>query len=185
MPSNHLANESTQKKLKQQRKDRKGIKFWVPGLPKTAGSKTSFTLGNGRTVTKDSCDNKLWRNIVACQAAEVMKDWELLTGPIDLRICFLFLRPKSHFGTGRNAHKLKASAPEYHTKKPDTTKLVRCAEDAMKGIVWADDSQVVCQLPVKVYGQVQGAAIEVVKLTTPPSLLVPDWVKKLHPHNRF
>ena len=38
---------------------------------------------------------------------------------------FRFVRPKSHYGTGRNAKKLKPSAPPHHTQKPDATKLLR------------------------------------------------------------
>ena len=36
---------------------------------------------------------------------------------------------------------MKGSAPFYHTTKPDALKLARSTEDALTGIVWADDAQ--------------------------------------------
>ena len=54
-----------------------------------------------------------------------------------------FERPKSHFGTGRNASILKQSAPEYHVQSPDTTNICKFYEDILNGILWADDCQIV------------------------------------------
>jgi crossover junction endodeoxyribonuclease RusA len=71
-----------------------------------------------------------------------------ISGPVRLEIVFLFPRPKSHFGTGRNADKLKASAPEHCTTRAygDTSKLIRSTEDAISASsgypVIEDDSQV-------------------------------------------
>lgn len=66
-----------------------------------------------------------------------------LTGAINLVCEFFYDRPKSHFGTGRNSGKLKESSPKYKTTMPDLSKLVRCVEDALTGIAWKDDNQVV------------------------------------------
>jgi len=57
---------------------------------------------------------------------------------------YRFHRPKSHHGTGRNADKLKPSAPRYHTQKPDRDNLDKAVLDAFTDIgLWHDDCQVV------------------------------------------
>ncbi len=130
------------------------IEFFAPGIPKTAGSKRVFmTRGkNPRPIITDDCKTgKDWRASVQFAAHEVMAGKPLITGPIDAVYAFYFPRPKAHFGTGKNANKLKASAPRYHTKKPDLGKLVRAVEDALTGVVWKDDAQVFAAEPSKWY----------------------------------
>lgn len=62
------------------------------------------------------------------------------------------LRPKSHFGTGRNAEKLKKQAPEYHIQKPDIDNLVKSTMDAITNInLWRDDCQVDSLITRKVW----------------------------------
>jgi hypothetical protein len=50
---------------------------------------------------------------------------------------------------------IAALAPQVPTPKPDLTKMVRAAEDAMAGIVWKDDSQVCGQITTKDYAAVR------------------------------
>ncbi len=138
------------------------IKFFVPGLPKSAGSKTAIRLKTGATIVKDACDNEDWKASVAFAAAKAMEGLPVMTGPVVLGLEFNFLRPKAHYGTGRNAGKLKASAPCFHTKKPDLTKITRCIEDAMTGIVYRDDSLIFDHSPCrKGYGDKQGCQVYV------------------------
>jgi len=56
---------------------------------------------------------------------------------------FVFERPKCHWGTGRNAEKLKPSSPEYHIIKPDIDNIMKIILDSLNGIIFKDDSQVV------------------------------------------
>lgn len=49
-------------------------------------------------------------------------------------------RPKDHFST---AGVIKQWAPRFPTKKPDLDKTLRAIKDALTGIVYVDDSQVV------------------------------------------
>ena len=91
---------------------------------------------------------KQWRSDVMAAAERVYKGAPM-TGPVELEIVFLFPRPKSHFGTGRNADKLKPSAPAHCTSRAhgDTSKLIRSTEDAISASsgypVIEDDSLVV------------------------------------------
>jgi crossover junction endodeoxyribonuclease RusA len=128
------------------------IQFTVYGEPATAGSKRGFyNKALGRVImAPDNKRQKPWMQQVAGTAREAYRG-ELLTGPVRLRVTFNLQRTKGHFGTGKNAGIVKASAPEHHTKKPDLTKLVRAIEDALTGIIWKDDSQVFFQQNIKRY----------------------------------
>jgi Holliday junction resolvase RusA-like endonuclease len=66
-----------------------------------------------------------------------------LEGRIWINLEFRMLRPKSHFGTGRNAEVLKKQAPEHHIQTPDIDNLVKSTMDAITNInLWRDDCQV-------------------------------------------
>jgi len=66
-----------------------------------------------------------------------------LTGPLMADFQFYFSRPKNHYGTGRNAGKLKDSAPKYCTNAKDFDNLAKFSADCMNSIVYKDDRQIV------------------------------------------
>lgn len=76
---------------------------------------------------------------------------EVLTGPLQIDLEFVFDRPKGHFGSGRNSHLLKPSSPKYHIIKPDKDNLEKFALDCMEGVVFKNDSQVYSGLTTKRY----------------------------------
>jgi Holliday junction resolvase RusA-like endonuclease len=119
------------------------IQFFVPGVPKPGGSKKGFIHARtGRVIVMEDCaKNKDWRASVAHEG-RLVHQGALLSGPLFLEIVFVFCRPKSHYGTGKNAILLKSSAPIWHTQSPDSTKLVRSTEDALTKVLWVDDSQI-------------------------------------------
>jgi Holliday junction resolvase RusA-like endonuclease len=138
--------------------------FFVPGVPQPGGSKKGFAVktktGKIRAVVvEDAKHNAPWRAKVSLAASEHFQ--EPLSGPLSVSFSFLMPRPKGHYGTGRNAEKLKADAPHGHTIKPDVTKLIRSTEDALKGIAWHDDCQVVSQSAGKFYGHRPGCWIRI------------------------
>jgi Holliday junction resolvase RusA-like endonuclease len=103
--------------------------------------------------------NKEWRSVVALVGREIMMGRAPFTAALALRVTFVRPRPKVHYG----ARGIKASAPQSPTTKPDATKLLRALEDALTGICWIDDAQIVAQLVRKVYGAEPGAFVEVWK----------------------
>jgi Holliday junction resolvase RusA-like endonuclease len=73
--------------------------------------------------------------------------------PIYLEAEFRFIRPKHHYkGGNRERGTLKHGAPAFPIGRPDRGKLLRCIEDALTGIVYVDDAQVVKGDVSKVYG---------------------------------
>ena len=99
-----------------------------------------------------------WKTRVAQAAGEAMNGDGLLDGPLLLTVQFIVPRPKGHYGV----RGLRPSAPAYPTVRPDVTKLVRAVEDALTGIVWRDDSQVVSQHAAKVYGEPARCEVQVI-----------------------
>ena len=138
------------------------IKFFVPGIPAPGGSKNTFiNKKTGKVCVVDACKrNPAWRNRVAHFALPHKPD-KPLTCAIELNVDFLMPRPKCHYRTGKNAGKLKDTAPRYCIKRPDTTKLLRALEDALTGIIWKDDEQVVKQVIRKHYGENPGAMVRI------------------------
>lgn len=138
----------------------KVITFFVPGIPKPGGSKVAgFNKTTGKGFVRPANKyTKGWMQTVAYFAHKEY-DGEILTGPIRLILTFVMPRPKNHYGTGRNANVLKSTAPFWHTKTPDRTKLMRSTEDALKGIIWKDDSQVCTGGCDKMYGEKTGVLI--------------------------
>ena len=68
---------------------------------------------------------------------------EKLSGPLAVSISLYFKRPKSHYGTGKNAGMLKASAPARHVQTPDVDNCIKFIFDCLNGLAWDDDKQIV------------------------------------------
>jgi Holliday junction resolvase RusA-like endonuclease len=147
------------------------IRFFAPGTPETAGSKRAFVIpiaGRAGTsakdyravITDDNPKGEKWKKIVAA-AAKAVHPGPPLTGPLQIDVTFHLTRPQGHFGTGRNAGILKASAPEHHITRPDATKLLRCLEDALTGVAYQDDGQIIKQIVGKIYDTREGATVEI------------------------
>ena len=151
------------------------IRFSVYGQQYPQGSKVSQVLcdrngdpvrKNGRIVTIAREDNPktfAWRQEVA-SAARAAYDGPLLLGPVLLVVRFIRQRPAGHFGTGRNLGLVKGSAPSCPTSTPDSLKLARAVEDAIAGVVYRNDSQVVRHSISKEYGKAYLTLVEVVEL---------------------
>lgn len=124
------------------------IRFFAEGIPAPQGSKRH--LGGGILV-ESSKRVKPWRSDVRAAAQDARGDRQPLDGPVHVEIEFRFLRPKGHFGTGRNSDKLRPAAPATHIGKPDLDKLARAILDACTGVLWVDDSQVITIVARKRY----------------------------------
>ncbi|MEQ9410482.1 MAG: RusA family crossover junction endodeoxyribonuclease [Fuerstiella sp.] len=119
------------------------ISFFVAGSPRPQGSKRAIMRPGQRhpsVVESASQPLKDWR---ACVAHEATAHVPPRSGPVKVRLVFFLTRPKADYGSGRNAGKLKAAAPDCHTQSPDVDKLTRAVLDALSGRVYADDRQVV------------------------------------------
>lgn len=114
------------------------ISFEVKGSPLALKRHRTFRKGNF-TGTYDPSKNEKSDFLAKVQQHAPDQPW---TCPIHMMVTFDFDRPKSHFGTGKNAGKLKANAPMWHTKTPDLDNLVKFICDAMNKVFFKDDSQI-------------------------------------------
>ena len=154
------------------------IDFFVPGVPAPGGSKKAFVnKRTGRAQIVDDCTrNKPWREAVAWAAREAYQG-PLMLGPLALTVEFVMPRPKGHYKTcqGQPTGEVKLSAPRRPTTKPDATKLLRALEDALTGVLWHDDAQIVEQWVFKLYvgcgtprTERPGARVRVAQYEPPP-----------------
>ena len=116
------------------------LTFTVLGKPAPQGSKRHV----GRGVMVESSKRcKPWRQDVRHTALDLRPDdwYANMDAAIALSVVFVFARPKSHF---RANGQLKPSAPPHCTGRiGDVSKLVRAVEDAMTGIIYNDDAQII------------------------------------------
>ncbi len=117
------------------------IAFFVPGLPKAQARPRAFARG-GHARVYNAKNAEGWKGSIALAVKEHLPAAPHL-GPVVVDLTFFFPRPQAHFGTGRNANKLKDWAPLYHCKKPDRDNLDKPVLDALKDLgMFKDDGQV-------------------------------------------
>lgn len=115
----------------------------VQGKPAPKGSSVAFRHNkSGALITWASNRARLrpWEASIRSAAARARGRHPLLDGPMDLEVMFFFPQAKS-----------PRSQRACHTVKPDLSKLVRGIEDAMTGVLYRDDAQIVRIAAVKVY----------------------------------
>lgn len=147
---------------------------FVPGKAAPGGSKTAsvartrtgaIILANGRPILRyrdAGKHNAEWKSIVAVHAKAACSPElrrQVLDQPLAVVFTFHAQRPQAHY-RGQSAE-LRPDAPLYPTAKPDVTKLVRAIEDALTGIVWADDALISLQSASKVWAEGRGLAAKV------------------------
>ena len=100
-----------------------------------------------------------------------LQEWA--DAPVYLRLEFVLPRPKYHYMRGkRGAVRIERSAcvpltpwakDAFPVGRPDVLKLARAVEDALTGILWSDDAQIVEEVLIKRYGERPGVWVEVVR----------------------
>lgn len=123
-----------------------GVDTWtvtIHGTPRPQGKLTGGRGGAGAHYPATTIEHR-----VRCEylmRAEWGKRPTIGKGvPVEVSIVAVFLRPLSHYGTGRNLGVLKDSAPSTpHAQAPDSDKLARLVLDALTNarVIW-DDAQV-------------------------------------------
>jgi Holliday junction resolvase RusA-like endonuclease len=120
------------------------LKFTVMGIAAPQGSlKAVLRRGTQHPIMLQSNPRTMpWRQEVAACAQRACNEkgglWPVANA-VEFRAIFFLPRPAGHSGKKG----LLPSAPKFPSKKPDLSKLVRAAEDAMTGIVYEDDARVV------------------------------------------
>jgi crossover junction endodeoxyribonuclease RusA len=128
------------------------LELFVAGEPKPQGSMIAFKTKSGKVLMRHS-NNKMgeWRLRIASEVQQIYKE-PPVTDPIEITINFFLKRPK----------RKNAIMP---TTRPDLDKLVRAVLDALTGIAFADDSQVLVIKATKVYSDRMGVYLRVETIT--------------------
>lgn len=119
----------------------KSINIFVAGLPVAQPRPRAVSFRGHARMYSPGTSNE-WK---AC----VIRDLKQYAGtflagvPLRCDLTFYLPRPAGHYGTGKNAGVVKASAPTRPTGKPDRDNLDKAVCDAITASgLWADDSQV-------------------------------------------
>lgn len=123
------------------------VAFVVHGVAQSKGSARAF-VPKGWTrpiITTTNRGLKDWEHLVRDGASRAMisRKGALLEGALLAALWFRLPRPKS---LGKHI--------THHTKRPDLDKLTRAALDAMTGVVYHDDGQVVRIESTKQYADI-------------------------------
>ena len=140
------------------------VAFRVAGAPVPQGSVRAYVVAGRAQVTHGrSSGLHPWRAAIAAEAASIWPDGPT-RGAWVLELEYHFARPAGHYGTGRNAGQVRASAPTAKTTRPDVDKLERAVLDALTGVLWVDDSQVVRVTHSKAYHDVPALHVRAAEL---------------------
>lgn len=134
----------------------------IAGIPIPQGSLRAFSRNGRAWATSDNPRTRPWKAAVTAEAADAVAAAGLDTPaydrlPVAVAITFPLPRPKGHYGK----RGLLPSAPKYPATLPDIDKLVRAILDALTGIVWRDDAQVVAIEAYKRYSDELVTVVEV------------------------
>lgn len=122
------------------------ISFFAAGIPAAqprARARARKIIVKGRPTwvgdVYNPPDADQWKRDVGFAARPYMpsEPWAV---PIHLELVFYFPRPKGHYGSGKNAGKIKDTAPRLHTVRPDCENCIKAVQDALTEMrFWVDD----------------------------------------------
>lgn len=120
----------------------------VYGLPVAQGRPRATVIA-GHAHVYDARTSRDWKRLVAWTAAQ-QRPAKLFDGPLDVAMHFRLPRPKS-----------LPKRVRHHIKRPDLDNLAKAVKDALRGVVYRDDAQVIWLLVAKEYGEAPGVRISV------------------------
>ena len=138
------------------------VKFTVPTAdgkdgrpmnPATKGSGRALVFGGRAVVFNDNPKNKAWAERVAWIAKANKPKNAPWSGPVELHVLFRMRKLKS----------MPKDRP-LPIVKPDLDKMIRSIKDALTGILYQDDAQIVSLHARKVYGDEPGVDIELLDM---------------------
>lgn len=147
----------------------KTISFQVSGDPKGQPRPRAFARRMGAKFVArvyDAGTAEEWKSLIAT-AAKPFAPREPLGCAFYVQLHFIFRRPAHHYRGGKFSAELKASAPLFHTAKPDADNLAKAVLDCLTqlGCFWRDDQQVTQLYVSKSYGVMPGVHVQIKELS--------------------
>jgi Holliday junction resolvase RusA-like endonuclease len=137
----------------------KEIRFTIYGVPRgKAMPRAAVNKKTGKVFMFSDDRSKAWEDSVFGQSFK-FKPPRPIEGPIALGAVFYRAMPKA-IANHKIKRELALGKKIFPTPKPDVKNLIANVEDALKGVFWIDDSQVVQYVDIdgtpmgKYYGEV-------------------------------
>lgn len=128
----------------------------VLGYPVPQGRPRAFKTPQGFVRVYDPENSRDWKRTVQSQViAEWPRGIPPFDGAVSLDLVFFLPRPKS-----------LPKKVLHHTKRPDLDNLTKAIQDAVRGIVYRDDAQVVELHVRKVFGERPGVEVRLCSFST-------------------
>lgn len=139
------------------------LKLIIPGEPCAQG-RPRFTRNGGFVKAYDPEKSRNYKAYVKYIASQEVKDtgWKVTDEPIEVKIDAFMQIPKSKPKKFQRAAIEGSIRP---TKKPDVDNLFKAVTDALSGIVYADDKQIVKAAQSKWYAEEPRMEVSVKVLT--------------------
>ena len=115
------------------------IAFTVHGKPVGQG-RPRTTVRNGRAIIYKPETSKRYEAEIAKEAKNAMGETKPFTGPVSLELS-VYKAPPSGATKKQREDMLKGEI--FPTTKPDLDNVIKAVADALTGVVWEDDKQVV------------------------------------------
>lgn len=131
------------------------VAFLVPGQPQGKGRpRVGKVAGHVRMFTPPKTES--YEALIALFAHQAMQGRPLITGPVTVALQIGFAIPASWSKKKRAQAEQGAIHP---TTKPDVDNVLKAVCDAINGVVWVDDVQVVALAVRKFYGASPGLRV--------------------------
>lgn len=131
------------------------ISFTIPGQPVPKG-RPKFARRGSFVQAYTPEKTASYENLVKLHAAQAMQGAAPMVGPLALDLMLFVAIPKAT--TKRDRARISVGA--FHpTKKPDLDNVLKAITDAMSGIVYEDDAQIVRITTAKVYSDTPRAEV--------------------------
>ncbi|KDC15366.1 RusA family crossover junction endodeoxyribonuclease [Bordetella bronchiseptica] len=133
------------------------LKFDVPGVPVGKGRPRAAKAGKHITLYTPE-KTAAYESTVALTARQAMAGNQLIDGPVSAVLDIRLPVPQSW---SKRKQAAALGGTELPTKKPDADNVIKVIFDAINGVVWHDDTQVVDIVVRKRYAAVPGVAVEI------------------------
>lgn len=135
--------------------------FHVPGDPQGKGRPRAGKSFGGHTRLYTPQKTVAYEGLVSLAAQQAMKGRAIVLGPVFVHMEITLQVPQSW----SKKKKLAALAGRVMpTKKPDIDNVEKAIFDALNGVVWKDDVQVIEVVKRKAYGEVPGVMVSISEL---------------------
>jgi Holliday junction resolvase RusA-like endonuclease len=133
------------------------IEFTVYGIPCAKGRARHTRAGITFTPAKTRNEESNFR----AQAINSHKPNKPLNGSILLEVCFYMPIPSS---ASKKLKQAMQDGCERPTKKPDLDNLVKLVKDALNGVYWQDDKQVISLKAEKFYSEQPRTEVRIIEM---------------------